>query len=219
MKIIEQSHEILYFSENLLKDIELAARTCYKSEDKITKGSAEKLIKNLIKNKHNAMIEFSDIVVKLITNRGVTHELVRHRLCSFAQESTRYVKYGGDMEFIRPVWCSPKIIGDWEEGPLPELDINSNDSDFMHCCLGTQFDYQTLLDNGWQPQQAREVLPNSLKTEIVVKANIREWRHIFNLRCSKKAHPQIRSLMLSILNHFYNKIPILVNDLYLKYYY
>ena len=104
MKLIRQSHEILSLPTDLLKMIELSGRTCYKSEDKVTDDSAREFVSKLVKNNHHAMIEFGDIIVRFITNRGVTHELVRHRLCSFAQESTRYVRYEGKMEFIEPVW-------------------------------------------------------------------------------------------------------------------
>ena len=100
MKLIRQSHKIISIPENILQTIESIGRTCYKSEDKITESSAEGFVNKLINKKHHAMIEFGDIIVKFITNRGVTHELVRHRLCSFAQESTRYVRYDGEMEFL-----------------------------------------------------------------------------------------------------------------------
>jgi len=143
------------------------------------------------------MIEFGDIIIKFITNRGVTHELVRHRLCSFAQESTRYVRYDGTMEFIKPEWFSDlEAIARWEQA-----------------MYDAEEHYIFLLNNGWRPEQAREVLPNSLKTEIVVKANIREWRHIFTLRCSKAAHPQIRGLMLPLLKELKTKLPIVFDDL------
>jgi thymidylate synthase (FAD) len=223
MKIIEQNHEILSMPDNPLELIEASARTCYKSENKIgctqrecvtndmfgwsldcdntdcKKHSSYKLIKSLIKNKHDAMIEFGDIIVKFITNRSVTHELVRHRLCSFAQESTRYVRYDGSMEFIRPVW--------WFQV--------SRESQIEWVCAMEQAEgrYHNLLAEDWRPEQAREVLPNSLKTEIVVKANLREWRHIFQLRCSKKAHPQMRSLMINLLIDLKTKIPLIFDDI------
>ncbi|MDY6893799.1 MAG: FAD-dependent thymidylate synthase [Thermotogota bacterium] len=178
--------------------MELAGRTCYKSEDNITNESAAKFVKMLIDRKHHAMIEFGDIIVKFITNRGVTHELVRHRLCSFAQESTRYVNYGrDDIKFIKPVWiCMEHQLGLWK----------------LAMSIAEDF-YKALLREGWQPQQAREVLPNSLKTEIVVKANIREWRHIFNLRCSKNAHPQMRALMIPLLEELKEKLPVVFDDI------
>jgi thymidylate synthase (FAD) len=231
MHIIEQSYEILSLPENLLQMIEVAGRTCYKSEDKIgctaninikehcngfltpTDGvctrtkckhhSSWKLIKNLLNRDHHAMIEFGDMTVRFITNRGVTHELVRHRLCSFAQESTRYVRYDGKMEFIRPCW--------WDAS----TDMQKNTwKDAI--CMAEQY-YLDLLQQGWRPEQAREVLPNSLKTEIVVKTNLREWRHMFQLRCSKKAHPQIRALMLPLLAELKTKVPVVFDDLYPKF--
>jgi len=197
MKLIQQSHEILSLPENILEMLEKAGRTCYKSEGKITRKSAPKFVKMLRDRKHHAMIEFGDIIIKFITNRGVTHELVRHRLCSFAQESTRYVRYDGTMEFIKPEWFSDlEAIARWEQA-----------------MYDAEEHYIFLLNNGWRPEQAREVLPNSLKTEIVVKANIREWRHIFTLRCSKAAHPQIRGLMLPLLKELKTKLPIVFDDL------
>jgi len=202
MKLIEQSYEILSIPENALQEIERAARTCYKSEDKITDGSAEKLVKRLIEKGHHAMIELGGVLkVKFITNRGVTHELVRHRLCSFAQESTRYCNYGGDdIIFIKPVW-------------LGSIMQDTGSSIFHHACLKAEEKYKRLLIAGWTPQQAREVLPNALKTEIVVQANLREWRHIFKMRCDKAAHPQIRELMLTLLSEVAWKIPVIFDDI------
>ena len=185
MRIIQQSHEILKMSSEseVMLGIEKAGRTCYQSKDRITVDSAAKFVKMLIKSGHHAMIEFGDITVKFITNRGVTHELVRHRLCSFAQESTRYVDYQEEMEFIMPVW----------------IDQNTAVSDKYRIWIAAiehaEYYYKELREMGWRPEQAREVLPNSLKTEIVVKANTREWRHIFQLRCSNKSHPHMRELM------------------------
>jgi len=211
MKVIEQSHEILSIPENVLLAIETAGRTCYKSEDKITVESAEKFVEMLISRGHHAMIEFGDITIRFITNRGVTHEMVRHRLCSFAQESTRYVNYGGDnIEFIRPVWT------DFECGiyNVPVQEFNDKaDTAFMWSCIQSENDYKTLLHLGWRPEQAREVLPNALKTEIIVKGNIREWRHIFKLRCSKAAHPQMRALMIPCMKELKEKLPIIFDDI------
>lgn len=205
MKIIEQSHEILHMDG--LDLIERAGRTCYKSEEKITEDSAPRFAQMLIKRGHEAMIEHGSATVKFITNRGVTHELVRHRVASFGQESTRYVNYGGkDMEFIRPVWCrglegcaNTGYCHAWEQA-----------------MSYAEIAYRDLLDLGWRPEQAREVLPNSLKTEIVVTANYREWRHIFKLRAigtTGKPHPQMQALMLPVLEEFKVKLPALFGDL------
>ena len=200
MKLIEQSHEILSMSNDVLQMIEKAGRTCYKSEEKITDTSASKFVETLVTRGHHAMIEFGDITVRFITNRGVTHELVRHRLCSFAQESTRYVRYDGEMEYIIPMW--------WENSTELARQI------FMVACRDAECHYQDLLKNGgWSPQMAREVLPNGLKTEIVMKGNVREWRHIFQLRCAKTAHPQMYALMRPLLAECQSKIPVIFDDI------
>lgn len=196
MKIVEQSHEILFFSPEAEKMIEVAGRTCYKSEDKITDDSADKFC-NMLKNRgHHSVIEHCYATVRFITNRGVTHELVRHRLASFSQESTRYVKLDGDMEFIRPVWCDKETLGKDRPTHFWTMAIREAEQN-----------YQKLLEEGWRPEQAREVLPNSLKTEIVVTCNFREWLHIFNLRCAKAAHPQMRALMIPVREEFAKLCP------------
>lgn len=202
MTIIEQSHEILQIPNNSLILIEQAGRTCYKSEGKISEGSAEKFAKMLLKSNHESVLEHISISVRFITNRGVTHELVRHRLCAFSQESTRYVKYDkGNMEFINPVW-----IEEWTQEQKDIWKSSLENSELM---------YKKLMESGSTAERAREVLPNSLKTEIVVTANLRQWRHIFNLRCHKRAHPQIRSLMINCCRDFKGKIPILFDDIIL----
>jgi len=220
MRIIEQSYEILSLPNHPIISIEQAARTCYKSEDKITLTSGFFLVQQLIDRKHHAMLEFEDITVKLITDRGVSHEMVRHRLCSFAQESTRYVRYGGDMEFIKPTWIEYGISPAQNDFILPS-DIPYKKkvaiTTFVESVYGSSIDYLRLLNNGLSPQDARTVLPNALKTEIVVKANLREWRHIFDLRCSKAAHPQIRALLLPLLKELSTKIPVIFDDLVTKY--
>lgn len=210
MKIVEQGYKILSLPEELLQMIEKAGRTCYKSEDKITDNSAGKFAKMLIDRGHHAMIEFGSIIVKFITNRGVTHEMVRHRLCSFAQESTRYVNYTGkEMEFILPVWLSDTLLGIWPRKTAGSHDIHL----WINAMSDTERRYNSLIALGWRPEQAREVLPNSLKTEIVVMANIREWRHIFSLRCSKEAHPQMRELMRPLLRDLQSRVPVVFDDI------
>jgi thymidylate synthase (FAD) len=222
MKLIKPYYKILNETDliHASKEIELAARTCYKSEDKIDENSDIKLIEKLISSGHEAMLEFGpSITVKFVCDRGVSHELVRHRLCSFAQESTRYCNYSKDkfdnqITFIIPCWLK------LEEG---EYDFINTEMNFENLLPGTEEwlaaviadeeNYNFLISKGWQPQQARSVLPNSLKTEIVVKANIREWRHIFVQRTSKKAHPQMRELMVPLLKHFQLMCPTLFNDI------
>lgn len=197
MIIINQSHEILEMPKNL-KFLEIAGRICYQSSKKITDNSSEKFIKMLVDSGHHAIIEFQDIIVKFITNRGVTHELVRHRLCSFAQESTRYVKYN-NVVFIKPVWYDNSTQ---EQKNIWEASMREAEKN-----------YRMLIEEGWKAQKAREVLPNSLKTEIVVKANIREWMHILKLRTAKNAHPQIRELMINLLKELQKNIFYVFDDI------
>lgn len=201
MKIIKQSHEILQYDD--IKLIELAGRTCYKSEGNITEDSAKKFVKGLINRKHMAMIEFGGAAVKLITDRGVTHEQVRHRLASYGQESTRFVRYG-DIDVIQPVIAK-------------ELSLLDKAYNVWHNhMLSSEKAYKELLDLGWKPEFARSVLPNSLKTEIVVKCSYREWRHIFELRVlgiTGKPHPQIQQLLEPVLRELNEKVPVVFEDL------
>ena len=179
----------------------------------MTSSSAESLTRRLLSSKHEAMIEFADMTVRFITNRGVTHELVRHRMCSFAQESTRYIKYDGEMEFIKPVWFKDEPINDALEYTDKEYQEFEPQNIWKHTMGMLEETYKELLDHGWKAQQAREVLPNSLKTEIVVKANLREWRHIFKLRCASVAHPQMYELMRPLLTEVQELCPIIFDDI------
>lgn len=201
MKLIEPSYEILtpIDTQEFYKIIERAARTCYKSEDKITEGSAEKLVDKLVKSGHHAMIEFApNIVVRFIADRAFTHEMVRHRHCSFAQESQRYVKYeNNDMEFIKPLWLSED-----------EKDVNTYEC-FIKACEQAEENYKFLRNCGLAPQEARAVLPNAVKTEICVSANIREWLHIFELRTAQSAHPEMRRLMCPLKEELAEKLPLI----------
>jgi thymidylate synthase (FAD) len=205
------------------KEIELAARNCYKSEDRIAEGTDLLMAKKLITLGHEAMLEFGpSITVEFVCDRGVSHELVRHRLCSFAQESTRYCNYAKEehVEFIIPPWvyitpCDYPItwknkFGTCENEPIFK---NAPDSRWFWSMALAERDYFRISEEGWVPQQARAVLPNSLKTDIYIKANIREWRHIFVQRTSVKAHPQMRELMIPLLYDFQILAPALFNDI------
>lgn len=217
MKLIKSSHQFNKTGlKNAAKQIEKAARTCYKSENKITKDSYKELIAKLISSGHEAMLEFGpSITVKFVCDRGVSHELVRHRLCDFAQESTRYCNYSKDkfdnqITFIIPSWL------DIEEQDIiidPSVSPENPKQIWMYAMSMAEEWYNELIKEGWQPQQARAVLPNSLKTEIVVKANIREWRHILKLRTSIRAHPQMRELMIPLLHDFKQLMPELFSDI------
>ena len=204
MKIIDQSWQFENKPENVLEVLERAARTCYKSEDKIAGGSAEKLIAALIKNGHHSVLEHVNISVRIITDRAVTHELVRHRLASYSQESQRFVKYD-EVEFVRQEGLPDAYYEDKARNEVYHRWLNA--------IIDAEYEYEKLIDHGVHQQVARSVLPNCTKTEIFVTTNIREWRHIFKLRCSKKAHPQIRALMLDMLKEFAEEWPVLFNDL------
>lgn len=180
MKLIKQTATLVHVTPNAEKTIEQAGRTCYKSEANITDTSAREFVNRIKTSGHHSVLEHGVASFRFITNRGVTHELVRHRLASFSQESTRYVRYQ-DIEYITPTW--------WADATDNQKNM------FKEALTWSEFYYNELLNDGWTPEKAREVLPNALKTEIVMTANLREWMHVFKLRCSKKAHPQIRELM------------------------
>ena len=210
MRVIEQSHEILTDLTNpraIMERIERAGRTCYKSEAKGTGEGARAFVKRIIAQGHLSVIEHESLSVRFITDRGVTHELVRHRLASYSQESTRYCDYEGDgVVVIRPVWLEEGVIGDWGSdrsitGPPPA------DREWLLAMMWAEQSYRILRAFGWQPQQARAVLPNSLKTEIVMTANFREWRHVLELRTAKAAHPQIRALMEPLRRELAQALP------------
>lgn len=231
MKIIEPKYEILTdVSEGGIKElqqIERVARVCYKSEDKITPDgeSAKKLVSFLVKQGHEAMLEHSQLSVLFTCDRGVANELVRHRIASFAQESTRYCnyageKFGGELTFIWPYYipCEPKekaikAASSSEELKKLETDYQIHNA-WYWACDDAEKSYKTLIANGLRPEQARCVLPLCLKTEIVVTANYREWRNIFKLRTPVAAHPQMRELMCPLLLEVQKKIPVVFDDIY-----
>ena len=209
MKIIEQYYEIEQFPVHPLLIIEKAGRTCYKSESKITHESAEKFVKKILDSGHHSVIEHVSASVRFITDRGVTHEMVRHRIASYSQESTRYCnyskdKFGNELTFILPVWFVPM-------GRLAEY--KGSKQLWYDACLRAGFSYLNLLKNGQTAQQARCVLPNSLKTEIVMTCNLREWRHFFTLRTSARAHPQMRELVQPLLKEFQERIPVIFDGI------
>lgn len=198
MKIINASYRIEtpIDGAEMLKRIEKAGRTCYKSEDRITDESAEAFIRKLIERGHESVLEHESITVRFVCDRGVSHEIVRHRLASYSQESQRYVRYNGDIEFINPHMPNAKAHETWQE-----------------LCERAEETYRELLSYGGQPQQARSVLPNSVKTEIVMTANLREWRHFLKLRTAKAAHPQMRELTVPLLEELQERIPVVFDDI------
>ena len=198
MKIINASYRIEtpIDGAEILKRIEKAGRTCYKSEDRITEESATAFVRMLIERGHESVLEHESITVRFVCDRGVSHEIVRHRIASFSQESQRYVRYNGDIEFINPRMPNAKAHEAWQE-----------------LCERAEETYKELLSYGVQPQQARAVLPNSTKTEIVMTANLREWRHFLKLRTAKAAHPQMRELTVPLLHELQERIPVVFDDI------
>lgn len=223
MKIIKPSYEIMskINGSEMLRAIEIAGRTCYKSEDKITEDSAKKFVKKLLstKPKHESVLEHEKITVKFIFDRGVSHEIVRHRVASYSQESTRYCNYSKDrfdnqLTFILPCWFPDIVLGEWNNTQtFPVAFITEQMRLWMVHMLFCEEHYKLLINNGWQPQQARSILPNSLKTEIVVTANLREWRLIFNQRTAQAAHLQMREVMIPLLAELKEKVPVIFDDI------
>ena len=278
MRLIKPSVEIIkqeeYDLNHIFKFIELAGRTCYKSEDKITEDSAKEFVDRMIKSGHGAMLEhgtvyltipnknisrslliyycernpYSKVVwtdtnvyittnyrviiennwndllkyitaptefhvrrttVKFICDRAIANEFVRHRVFSFAQESTRYCnytkdKFNNELTFIIPCW-----IKDLKEGnyyAYCEYHHSKNDASkrWFDSCMSAEFGYTNLIEEGWKPQEARTILPNSLKTELIMTGFDSDWRHFFELRCATNAHPQAKELA-DMLKDKFNK--------------
>lgn len=217
MILVKQSFAMMdeIDGEEILKLIESAGRTCYKSEDKITFDSSKEFVKKILKRGHESVIEHRIISVRIVCDRGVSHEIVRHRIGSYSQESTRYCDYSnGHITFIIPCW-SPLVEGLYESCDNYRVDgADSSESRlWFDTMISIEKNYKQLRLGGWKPEQARSVLPNSLKTEIVCTYNLREWRHFFNLRCAKTAHPQMREITIPLLKEFYRLIPIIFDDL------
>lgn len=205
MKVISPSFEIMFPVDGaeILEQIERAGRACYKSENLITDNSAEGFVRRIIKSGHEAVLEHVSITLKFICDRGVSHEIVRHRLASYCQESTRYCNYskdsfGSEITVIKPFYLT-------EGTPGYEF--------WKDACEVAESAYFDLLEFGCTPQEARAVLPNSLKTEVVMTANLREWRHFFRLRCSQAAHPQIREVATPALRRLNELIPAIFEDI------
>lgn len=205
MKVIKPSFEIMDAIDGaaIMKKIEMCGRVCYKSEGLIADGTAEKFVESIIKRGHESVLEHFSFTVNIVCDRGVSHEIVRHRLASYSQESTRYCNYskgnfGGEITFIKPIFLdeNSEAYAIWEDA-----------------CLTAEDRYFKMLNFGCTAQEARSVLPNSLKTEIAMTANIREWRHFFKLRTSPAAHPQMREVAKMMLADLKLKIPVVFDGL------
>ena len=186
MKIVPQSVVLEFITPDATKLIEVAGRTCYKSEDKITLESAAKFVKMLYERGHESVLEHPYASFRVICDRGVSHEFVRHRLMSYSQESTRYcnyskAKHGNEITIIEPPGLTMAMRVSWE-----------------HIMRQSELAYLAMLADHATPEIARSVLPTCLKTELVATANFREWRHFLKLRTSAKAHPQMREVAIMI---------------------
>lgn len=224
MRIVNASYTILTpISDGGIKElqhIERIGRTCYKSEDKITEDgeSAKKFVRGLIKRGHEAMLEHSTLSISFVVDRGVSHEQVRHRIMSFAQESTRYCNYGKEKfgSEINVVNLEPGIHNDPGMQDLSRIDIAQIMHEWSSAMEDAEYHYLRMLELGATPQIARSVLPQSVKTEITITANYREWRHFFYLRACNgtgPAHPQIREVAVPLLKEVAAKIPVVFDDL------
>ena len=212
MILVTPSHEII--SKNnymeMLSKIEAIGRVCYKSEDKITEDSAETFIQNILKRGHESVIEHESITVRVICDRGVTHEIVRHRIASYSQESTRYCNYAKD-KFGSQISCIDIATG-FSYDLNHETDIKKYEV-WQEAMRAAETYYFKMIELGAKPQEARSILPNSLKTELVMTMNLREWRHFMRLRLAPHAHPQIREISRGILTDFIDKFPVFFQDL------
>lgn len=212
MLLVKPSAQILQVNDMALEIIEAAGRTCYKSEDKITLDSAPKFAEMILKRGHESVIEHVSATVRFICDRGVSHEIVRHRLASYSQESTRYCDYeGGHVAFVIPTWVDvvPGVLAE----PIPLAAHDEGSRYWLGAMMQAEEFYRVLRRQGWRPEQARSVLPNSLKTEIVMTANLREWRHFFKLRTAPAAHPQMREVVIPLLEKMKQKVPVIFDDI------
>lgn len=205
MKIIKPYTEIIdsINGQEILKKIELCGRVCYKSEGRITDDSAEKFVASIIKRGHEAVLEHVSFTVKFVVDRGVSHEIVRHRIASYCQESTRYCNYSKDdfenaITVIEPFFIRERTDA-W--------------ANWICSCSRAEGAYFNLLNRGCTPQEARSVLPHSLKTEVVMTANLREWRTFFKLRTAETAHPQMREVTRPLLDELKTLIPVVFDDI------
>jgi thymidylate synthase (FAD) len=201
MKIVTPSVSLIWITPEPLKMIELAGRTAYKSEDRITDDSAAKFVKSIMERGHESVIEHASASMRFVCDRGVSHELVRHRLFSITQESTRYVSYakekhGSEIQVIQPPGLGDEALNWWMSG-----------------VMRAELAYLSMILCGQSPQIARSVLPTCLKTEVVVTGNFREWRHFFKLRTAKAAHPQMREVACEALRILKQQVSVIFDDI------
>lgn len=213
MQLVNQFYELMQplDGDAILKHIERVAKTCYQTQHKITENSAQPFVQKLINSEHESVLEHYSFSVKFVCDRATANQLTRHRLASFAQESTRYVNYakcayntnGNDIKFVKPI----AFQDDDEESLLY----------FATGCEFAERLYQKNIKEGYNAQTARYSLPLSLATELVVTANLREWRHIFRLRVSREADLHIQFLLFQLLDELKNQVPVIFDDIAVGY--
>ena len=200
-----------YDGIKIMKNIERACRTCYRSEGLITEDSYKKLLKNCINRGHESILEHEKITIRMICDIGVYKDLTRHRFGSFSIESTRYCNYGKDkfdneIKFIEPVFYTPGVMEEYND-PIKKNDCLKTQY-WERCMKFIESDYMDMTNIvGAKPDELRMLLPHSTAAEVTMTANIREWRHILGLRCSKAAHPAIRQLLIPLLLKFKEDMP------------
>lgn len=202
----EASANIIHFSGTGIaeaKRLEAIGRVCYNSESKITEDSFRPFLNNIIKNGHESVLEHGSFTAKFYVNRAIANEIVRHRLASYSQESTRYCDYSKEIHFILP---SESVY--WTEERVENFMARAK----------THWDaYNSMLDSGSNKQIARDILPLCTATTLIMTANYREWRHFFLLRCSLRAHPDIRKVAIQLLEQAHESIPVIFDGLYKAY--
>lgn len=217
MVILEPTYEIITpmpWAE-MVKRVERAGRVCYKSEYRISQGLAEQFVRYMIDRGHESVIEHVSFSVLFTVDRGITHELVRHRLASYSQESTRYCNYanarfGSEIAVIDP---SKSISLDFSMDAVTSEEATAILQEWVQAIEHAEKHYMRLIELGASPQIARSVLPQCTKADIMVTANIREWRHILRLRTSRAAHPQMREIMIPLLMELKQLCPVFFEDI------
>ena len=209
MRMINPRYELLTYldQQSVCSKIANCARICYNS-DKI--GGNRAFVRTLMDDGHLSMLEHASISVKFTIDRDVSHELVRHRLASFSQESSQHVDYQHEIEFITPSWMIG--VADGEVINSSPAVVDTTRGAFLKALLDAEKVYRQLRESKWSKQEARAVLPNALATRIVVTANLREWMRIFKLRTTKQAHPQMQRIMIPLQVEFTEKLPIIFGD-------
>lgn len=183
--------------------IERAGRVCYKSEQKTTDDSYKAFIRSIIQRGHESVLEHEKITVCIICDRGVSHEIVRHRIGSYSQESTRYCNYSSEKFDNSITFITPSFWNSADEKMVL----------WRKAMESAEKSYFELIASGAKPQEARSVLPNSLKTELYVTYDLREWRHFLKIRMAKEAHPQMRDIAIMIYEKFMGIIPDVLFDI------